>query len=552
MNPLLSSISSNGDKGERTMQVMDAPARSRRLRRGLAALAIVVPVAIGVGCGAAGTSSGAGPASTASFMPAGTPIYVEASTDLSSPQWAQALTLAQRFPGYADAARSFRRRLASAGLSFERDIAPLLGSHAAVGVSGLGKAGGDGNPDLTAAVEIAPGKEGDVIALAQRGKNGLTKAGTHAGVDYYSGGGAFLAVDDHTAVAANSRDGLFNSLDAHAAGGDRTLASSSKLKDAFSKLPDQVLAQAFVDVGAVVGDVQKNNTDAKSRLDSAGLADLGRNVTVAVSVAAEQDGVRVKGVIDGAKDLATADEFTPSLVKSAPADAIAYVGLHNLADTAGKLVAILEKSNPDLKGQIDQVTGKLLPMLGVSLTDIKALFSLEHAIVVTSGSPVPSVTLALQVADGTQAKSTLDKLRERGSALAAMAGKGIPAFHKVELANGVSGWESDVSKEAGIVYGVDGNLALIGTSADGVRQVQRATPSLADSADFQAATRQMPSKVTAVAWINIDRLVAALRENGQLAKTDPKVIANLAPLKSIAAWGTGGADPGFELFATIK
>jgi hypothetical protein len=133
-----------------------------------------------------------------------------------------------------------------------------------------------------------------------------------------------------------------------------------------------------------------------------------------------------------------------------------------------------------------------------------------------------------------------------------MAGKGIPAFHKVELANGVSGWESNVSKEAGIVYGVDGNLALIGTSADGVRQVQRATPSLADSADFQAATRQMPSKVTAVAWINIDRLVAALRENGQLAKTDPKVIANLAPLKSIAAWGTGGADPGFQLFATIK
>ncbi|HJZ60900.1 MAG TPA: DUF3352 domain-containing protein [Miltoncostaeaceae bacterium] len=536
------------------MKLMHAPARNRWLRNGLVALAIAIPVAVGAGCGAGtGTSSGAGPADTASFMPAGTPVYVEASTDFSSQQWTQALALAQRFPGYADVARSFNRELASGGVSFTRDVAPLLGSHAAIGVSGLGKARGDGGqPDVTAAVEIASGKENDVIAFAQRGNKGLTKAGTHGGVDYYSGHGAFLAVDDGAAVITNSRDALFNSIDAHAAGGDRTLASSAKLKDAFSKLPDQVLAQAFVDVGAVVSDVSQNNADAKKKLDQAGIGEIGSDASVALSVAAEQDGVRVKGVVDGVKDLATADEFTPTLLKSVPADAIAYVGIHDLAGKVGKLVDVLEKSNPDLKKQIDQATGQLLPMLGVPLSDISALFSMEQAVVVTAGSPVPSVTLALQVADGTKAKSTLDKLRERGTALANLAGKGIPAFHQVPLANGVTGFESNLSKEAGIVYGVDGNLALIGTSAAGIREVQRATPSLDTSPDFQAATRQMPSKVTAVVWLNIDRLVAALRENGKLASTDPKVLANVAPLKSIAAWGTGGADPGFELFATIQ
>jgi hypothetical protein len=62
----------------------------------------------------------------------------------------------------------------------------------------------------------------------------------------------------------------------------------------------------------------------------------------------------------------------------------------------------------------------------------------------------------------------------------------------------------------------------------------------------------MPSKVDSLLWLNGEELLTALDAGGVLKDAPAGVIANLRPLKNLAAWSTGGDKPTFEAFLTIK
>jgi hypothetical protein len=62
----------------------------------------------------------------------------------------------------------------------------------------------------------------------------------------------------------------------------------------------------------------------------------------------------------------------------------------------------------------------------------------------------------------------------------------------------------------------------------------------------------MPEQVTSVLWINLQDSIAALDNAGAFEDATPKTLANLRPLKSIAAWTTAGETPTFEVFARIQ
>ena len=62
----------------------------------------------------------------------------------------------------------------------------------------------------------------------------------------------------------------------------------------------------------------------------------------------------------------------------------------------------------------------------------------------------------------------------------------------------------------------------------------------------------MPEQVTSVLWINLEDGIAALRNAGAFDDAAPETLANLRPLKSIAAWSTAGETPTFEVFARIR
>ncbi len=87
---------------------------------------------------------------------------------------------------------------------------------------------------------------------------------------------------------------------------------------------------------------------------------------------------------------------------------------------------------------------------------------------------------------------------------------------------GVQGWRLPLSPEAGVVYGVDGDLAILGTSVPAVTAVQRPVAPLSGSAAFQEGTVGMPEQVTSVLWVNLQEGVGALRKAGALDDAAPR------------------------------
>jgi Protein of unknown function (DUF3352) len=451
------------------------------------------------------------------------------------------------------------------GVNFETDVKPLLGDRAAIAALNVPNVSGITSTDAAGAagaaenalsdtgvgvVDIADGKDAGVTALVARKS---APKGEHDGVTYYKAkdGGTLTAVTDGALVITDSQPALFAALDAHQAGGDQTLAGTSKFTDALGKLPDDVFAQGYVDVGTFL----RQAIAQSPQLGQLGQLEGYQNAVVAASVAAEPDGVRVKGVVDGVDNVPTGGEFSPTLTSNAPADAIAYVGF---SDVAGQLTKVFQTVQGSLGKeqvqQLDAFSAQLPLLLGVSLDDLKALGSGEHALVVTDGQPNPGAALALKVDDGARAKTTLDTVRQKLPALIKTFSPqtALPPWSQVPLANGVQGWRLPLSPQAGAVYGVDGDLAVIGTSVAAVTAVQSPTSPLAASADFQAATDGMPDTVTSVVWVNLQQGIGALQRFGAFKDAPPETLPNLRPLKTIAAWTTSGDTPTFEMLLTLK
>ena len=521
----------------------------RRATGGVLAAVAAASLAVG-GCGGSDASTGAGAAGVAGFVPAGSPVYFELSTAADGAQWRQAITLAKRFPGYGKAISSVTGNLASEGIDFANEIKPLLGSAAAVGVLDIKGLGARAKVSAVVALDLADGKDADVVKLIQTGKDPATKIGQHDGVDLYGDQNAVIAVLDGTALFSDTQDNVNRAIDAHRGGEAQTMAGSARLDQAFADLPDEVLAQGFVDIGALLKIAESEGAAAAAKqLASSG---IGADASLGVSVSAEADGVRVKAVGRSlGSGYGAGESFTPTLVDHVPADALAYIGVKNLYSAGEKLVTQLGAQNPEVKKRLSQAS-LALPLLGINLADIKGLTSLEHAIVVTKGAPTPGVVAALEVAEPAKAKATLDQLRRTAPALLATSGKEIPPFTAVPLANGVSGWESAIDPRAGVVYGVDGNLALIGTRPEAIKAVQRPASKLSDDPAFAAATRQMPSKVDSFVWINGEELLPNLEALGVLKNAPKDAVPNLRPIRNLAAWSTGGDTPTFEAFLTIK
>ncbi|HVH00061.1 MAG TPA: DUF3352 domain-containing protein [Miltoncostaeaceae bacterium] len=525
------------------------------LTAGVAASAIAV-----AGCGG-GSETGSSAGDVASYVPSSSPLYLEVTTDFDGAQWQQVQALATEFPGYPQLERMIQKDLETGNVDFDTDVKPLLGERAAIAGLALPPAGdltkgltvptaAEAGDDMrfVAVVDVADGKSQQVKDLLVR--EGAVSGGEHDGAEYFTSKDAdgVVAVDDEALVFSDTKEQVFAALDAHQAGGDQTLAGTDKFTGALAKLPSDVFGQAYLDLGAFV---QEAGKAAGPQADQLGLADL-RNAVMAASIAAEPDGARLKGVIMGApSDVAT--EFSPTLTETVPADALAYVGFSNLS---GALTQVFQQVQGSLgdeeKRQLEGLSDQLPQLLGVSLDDLSALAEKEHALVVTPGA-TPGAALALQVDDGAKAQDTLDKLRVGIPALVKtfQPDATIPKWQPVPLAGGVQGWRLPLSPKAGVVYGVDGDLAIVGTSVRAVTSVQRPVASLSESAAFQEGTAGMPDQVTSVFWLNLQEGLGTLRKAGALKDATPATLANLRPLKSLAAWTTAGDVPGFEVFVRI-
>jgi len=500
------------------------------------------------GCGGEGpTVAGSGAGRVAEFVPAGAQVYFEISTDLESGQWKQAMDLASRFPAYLDLIDDAKDSLSSSNVDFNRDIRPLLGDSAAVAVPDVTQ-GAD--PPVLIALDLADGKDADVEDLIVRDPSNRATVREQDGVAIRRLGDVYVAVFDNALVFSSRLDTVVESIDVKRGGSDRSLAGSRKVSDALSGLPDEVLAQGYVDFAEIVTGVgAAQGPEVRRQLEAYGIsADAG----IAISFSAESDGLRMKAVASKVKNAPELGVYSPRFTGRVPADTVAYIGAYNLYEVGRVTLERLAEGNTATKDQIGQLRGAL-NLLGLPVDDLKNLTSGEFGAALlppVSGSGVPGVVGLFSVQDGKEASKSLDNVR---TMLGTFAGQDsqVPAFTRVALDNGVTGWQGKIDSSVSIVYGVDDDLAIVGSSVPAVRAVQSPASRLSDDDAFRAATDQMPSDIQSLLWLDVEDALR-LAEAAAPGQLDTPTRENLRPIKNVAGWATAGERPTFEVFVTVR
>ena len=234
------------------------------LRAAVLTVVCAVLAAAAGGCGEAG----AGGADPSSMVPAGVPIYIEATVRPEGRQRDDALAAAGKLLGTPDPAAKLRalfdEQLAKdrPGATWARDVAPWLGEKVGVWVSGLDQA------EPTAAAIIASTDPDAARAALER----LARAGgAGSGSPSYKGV-SYTLTDDKTAVGmvgdwvvSGNETGFRRTVDAR--DGDH-LDGEKRYSDAIDRLDDDRLGHFYVEPRGLL--------DAATRQNPSGAAQLGQ------------------------------------------------------------------------------------------------------------------------------------------------------------------------------------------------------------------------------------------------------------------------------------
>ncbi|MDX6703744.1 MAG: hypothetical protein QOF26_3970 [Baekduia sp.] len=208
----------------------------------VAAAAVAVPIA---GCGGGSSAGGDAGADPAAFLPASSPAYVEAQVRPGGDLKTNAEAVARKVLATSDPSGKLvgllDKALADQGGSYEKDIAPWLGTRAGLAVTGAGAAGGNGTPDLAAAIASKDDAAAEAFLAREQG----TTQREYRGVTYRykSADDLATAVVDHAVVAGTER-GFKSAIDAQQ--GD-ALADAAAFKKARTTVGTDGLGFAYVD-----------------------------------------------------------------------------------------------------------------------------------------------------------------------------------------------------------------------------------------------------------------------------------------------------------------
>jgi len=461
----------------------------------------------GGGAGDGGTAApaaeGAQQAAGAEIAPAGTAVFVSITTDAESAQWKAADALLQRFPGRDQVIRSILEDTEAQGLDWETDIKPALGPEVDIIVLPSGAA----EPVVVGLTQPA-----DAAKLEK-----LVQSGDQAG--------AFEVVDGWTVIAENQA-----AIDAFTAAGGGSLADSEAYQEALESLPAESLVSVFVDGEkltqlAALGAADAQDQEAFSQLSGA----FGSVGPVAFALSAQPGGVAFRGFAsqEGGPQL---DNFAADLPSQVPADAVLYVGFANLAEPLDALLGIAGEAEPTVDQQLAQAEA----FLGLSVRDdLLPLFAGEGALVVAPGSPIPAISLIVEIEDEQKAQQLLDKL----AALAGgFGGGGLPKAVDIE---GVSAQELVLEQFSVFYAAFDGKLVITSARA-GISGLVQDGPKLADDASFVAAREAagMPDETSGFVYADLGEGIGLIEGYARLAgeALPPETSANLEPLGSFLAY----------------
>jgi hypothetical protein len=369
---------------DRALGVDDHGAMSLRLAPILLAAALLA-----AGCGAGRTAASAGP-SAARAIPDHPLVVVDVNLDRGSAAWRAAEAVGARFPHWRRLVAQVHRSLdrTSGGMRYDRDIAPWLGSEAAIAVTGLNLTDSAHPVDVVAFVAV---KDRDTLESELRSHHGRQLTGYH-GADQFrdTQDGSYAAVTDHALLLANTLPTLHAAEDALRGAAPR-LAEDPRYRAAMAQLPRNSLVTAYAD-GARLGGLLSLAELAPTfpAAERARLATLASTLHAAgsftASLGAEPGGIRLTfnatpppgGSLPAT--LSHGDGPLP-LVSRVPARAFAYLGA--LAGPSSSAVA----GNPASLRAFSRLTGLSYAR------DVAPLLSGSYAAYAGPGMPVSAALL---------------------------------------------------------------------------------------------------------------------------------------------------------------
>jgi uncharacterized protein DUF3352 len=481
------------------------------MRISTASLIAVLGLAV-TGCGGGGSKSGVSASSGATLVRSGALAFVSVDSDLGSGQWQTANTLSHKFPGRGQALAQVKQELAKQHIDYERDIKPALGPEVDFAVVA------GATPSDSSFAFLTKPDDADKLKQLVKKLNATDTSGKPA---------VYREVDGWYAVSQSQQ-----MIDRVLKGGDKPLSDDGTFNDAIDALPSEALAKAYVAGSQLADLVRQASQQSGTGFDPSALG-LDKIDYISASFSAEDDGVRLRGAVNGSGAKAFGSgNYTSKLMSGVPGDALAF-----LTFRGGGAVDQLQKleSNPQIGAVLSQLQGSL----GVSFKDLLDLFANEVVFYVRPGTPLPEFSLLLQAPNEQKTLDTLDKL--------------TTALTRSSLAQPChSASEQDVSLKCieippiAIRYGAFDGKVLVSTGLSPVSDYKSSGTKLADDADFKSAKAAagLPGSTGGFLYVNLKNTIPLIETLIGFGGLDvpSEVTDNLAPLRSFLAWTGGSGD----------
>lgn len=403
----------------------------------------------------------------AGLVPATASAYVTVYLQPSAGQQTNLAGLIGRLPGFADEAsldqkidQIVQNALSSAGVDYLAELKPWLGNQVAVAAWSA-----DGDAPTQRTVAIVDVRDRAAMESALEGL--ADREGESFGDEPYGGvvmrvgsAGAYALVGEML-VLSDTPDAIRAVIDTHA--GDADLAGRADFRDSMSRLPQDHLAAAFVDLAALAA--------------GAGLGDAAEGVsTLGAALVAERDGLRISGSAPlvteatDAGDGATATVEAGTLTEWMPADTLAEVTIFDLAGILADVEAAAAESaeGEELTDALTTIRGLAPFLLGIDIDDdLLPLLDREVAIALTGiDGDAPRGYLLVRPDNAAAAAETLDGIAER---LVAAGGS-----RRSEDSGGVDITVAEVPQIGEVAYAVTEDVVILAFSAADIRAVLEA------------------------------------------------------------------------------
>jgi hypothetical protein len=330
--------------------------------------------------------------------------------------------------------------------------------------------------------------------------------------------GAALSVYPSGFASARAGDELIFGSEAAVRGaldarsGKAPQLEDSALDAARDDLPDVRVAEVYLSRDGVQRTLAGRPGTA-TQLDT--FVDYGATKAMAASATVKDDGVEVNVVSELDPKLeqrsptifADLPEFLPGLADEVGPDAFAMINVGQLGPALARTLASGGPGAQGLAGALRALGQRLQQEAGVD--PVKGLLPAlggQAALVAEPGEAIPYASLIVDNVDEDKANQVLSSLQAPLLKSASASGNQVPTFQSQER-DGITVHSLQLNPGVNLSYATHHGALVISTQPEGITQVFDGGSSLAGTDAYQQATDDLPDRVSALVFLNLDEIL---------------------------------------------